>query len=409
MHLFQVKRVEEPVDDGGENDRPRGQEDEPRVEREEGSEDLARPVDAFEARVRRQPRRVALRWNGRSLTYERLDRLAGGVARFLHHHGVRPGDRVALAIDNRWTFPVALLGAWKLGATVAPLDGRLTAGERAAVQRDLELAAVAHEVVGDEADWPAAPGEAPPLILCTSGCPGPRRGVVLSQRAVASGVATWIDVLALGAADVVLAALPLSRSDGLGSALLAALVAGAEVVVVEGSSPEAVTAAVRDHGVTVFPGVAPMVRGLLATERDLEALGRLRMTLVDPGPEAGTLVAEWTRRTGGRIFRSYGLTEVFGPVSYGAVEPGDRADSVGRPVPGVEVRIVDAEDRPLGAGAVGELLVRSPAVMEGYLGAPEETRAVLHEGWLRTGTLASLSPDGRLRIEGRKRTGIPRG
>jgi long-chain acyl-CoA synthetase len=370
----------------------------------------ARVVEAFEARARRQPDRVALRWAGRSLTYGRLDRLAGGFARFLHLHGVRPGDRVALTIDNRWTFPVALLGAWKVGATVAPLDPRLTGEERAAILRDLEPAAVAHEVVGDEADWPAPPGDAPALILYTSGSTGAPKGAVLSQRAAAVGVASWIDpVMALTAADVVLAALPLSHSYGLNGALLAPLVAGAEVVLLERFSPEAVAAAVRAHGVTVFPGVATMFRRLLEAGRDLEALRGLRLAVAGAAPCPWPLVVQWRERTGVRILRGYGMTEVFRPISCRAREPDDRPDSVGRPVPGVEVRIVDDEDRPLGAGSVGELLVRSPAVMDGYLGAPEETRAVLQGGWFRTGDLASLSPDGHVRIEGRKRERILRG
>ncbi|MCL6640491.1 MAG: AMP-binding protein [Candidatus Rokubacteria bacterium] len=370
----------------------------------------ARVVEAFEATARRRPHRVALRWEGRALTYERLDRLAGGFARFLHHHGVRAGDRVALAIGNRWTFPVALLGAMKLGATVAPLDARLTAEERAAILRDLEPAAVAHEVVGDEAEWPSQPVETPALILYTSGSTGAPKGALLSQRAVAFGVGSWIDpVMALTADDVVLAVLPLSHSYGLNGALLAPLVAGAQVVLVERFSPEAVTAAVREHGVTVFPGVATMFRRLLEAGRDLEALRRLRLAVAGAAPCPWPLVTEWRERTGVRILRGYGMTEVFRPISYGACEEDDRPDSVGRPVPGVEFRVVDDEGRPLSPGSAGELLIRSPAVMDGYLGAPDETRAVLREGWFRTGDLASVDAEGHVRIEGRKRERILRG
>jgi long-chain acyl-CoA synthetase len=370
----------------------------------------ARVVEAFEARARRRPGRIALRWDGRSLTYGRLDRLAGGFARFLHHHGVGPGDRVALAIDNRWTFPVALLGAWKLGATVAPLDVRLAAGERAAILRDLRPAAVAHEVLGDEADWPSTAVDGPALILYTSGSTGTPKGAVLSQRAVAFGVASWIDpVMALTPDDTVLAVLPLSHSYGLNGALLAPLAVGAEVVLLERFSPEAVTGAVREHGVTVFPGVATMFRRLLEVGRDLDALHRLRLTVSGAAPCPWPLVTEWRERTGVRILRGYGMTEVFRPISYRAGQEDDRPDSVGRPVPGVEVRVVDDEDRPVGEGSVGELLVRSPAVMDGYLGAPEETQTVLREGWFRTGDLASLDPDGHVRIEGRKRERILRG
>src|SRR5205823_14762827 len=89
-------------------------------------------------------------------------------------------------------------------------------------------------------------------------------------------------------------------------------------------------------------------------------------------------------------------------------DPTDLADAVGRAVPGVQARVVDDEDRTLDPGAVGELLIRTPAAMDGYLGAPEETRAVIADGWFRTGDLATIDPDGWVRITGRKRERILR-
>jgi long-chain acyl-CoA synthetase len=114
-------------------------------------------------------------------------------------------------------------------------------------------------------------------------------------------------------------------------------------------------------------------------------------------------------RIGVRILRGYGMTELFRPISYLAGEPADFSDAIGRPVPGVEVRIVDDDGRPLPPGAAGELLIRTPAALDGYFGAPEETRAVLADGWFRTGDLATVRPDGYVRLEGRKRERILRG
>jgi long-chain acyl-CoA synthetase len=100
-----------------------------------------------------------------------------------------------------------------------------------------------------------------------------------------------------------------------------------------------------------------------------------------------------------RIVRGYGMTELFRPISYLAAETTDRPDSIGRAVPGVELRVVD-----------DELWIRSPAAMDGYLRAPEETGAVLGtDGWFRTGDLATISDDGYVSIVGRKRELILRG
>lgn len=103
------------------------------------------------------------------------------------------------------------------------------------------------------------------------------------------------------------------------------------------------------------------------------------------------------------------MTELFRPLSYLAAEPTDLPDCVGRPVPGVQVRVVDDEGGDASSGEVGELLIRTPAAMDGYLGSPEETRAVLRDGWFHTGDLARVTGDGHVAIAGRKRERILRG
>jgi long-chain acyl-CoA synthetase len=110
-----------------------------------------------------------------------------------------------------------------------------------------------------------------------------------------------------------------------------------------------------------------------------------------------------------RIVRGYGSTELFRPISYLADDPTDYPECVGRPVPGVEVRVDDDAGCAVPPGEEGELLIRTPAVMDGYLDSPEDTRAVLAGGWYRTGDLARLTPDGYVTIVGRKRERIKRG
>ena len=366
----------------------------------------------IEAAARRRPERTALAWDGGALTWADLAGRAGGAARALVARGVRPGDAIALDLPNGWPFVTALLGGLGLGATVTPLNPMLTAEERAGILDDLRPAAVVTEVPDAPAPWtPATDARAAALILYTSGSTGRPKGSVLSHAALTFANRSWAeDVMGLHADDVALAMLPVSHSLGLNGALLAPLLTGAAVVILERFGPEAALAAIARHRVSVLPGVATMFRRILdAPELAGADLSSLRVALSGAAPCPWELANEWRRRTGVRILRGYGSTELFRPISYLAREPADPPEAIGRAVPGVDIRAVDEEGEPVAAGQTGELLIRTPAALDGYLGQPEETRAVMADGWFRTGDLAMLSPDGFVRIVGRKKELILRG
>jgi long-chain acyl-CoA synthetase len=347
-----------------------------------------------------------------TIDHATLQRRAGGFARFLAGAGVRPGDRVALSIPNGWAFAAALLGALEAGAVVAPLDPRLTGDERRAILDDLRPKLVAEGVSGDEAEWPTVsePGAAA-LVLYTSGSTGRPKGAVLSHEALAFAIRSWAGpVMALGPDDVTLGVLPFSHSYGLNGALLAPLLTGGAVVALERFAPEDVLDAVAAHRVTVLPAVATMFRRLLGSPTlTRRGMASVRMALSGAAPCPWDLAREWRERTGVRIFRGYGSTELFRPLSYLAADADDRPDAIGRAVPGVEIRVVDDGGRALAAGEVGELLIRTPAAMDGYLDAPAETLEVLVDGWFSTGDLARVTLEGWVTIEGRKRERILRG
>jgi long-chain acyl-CoA synthetase len=364
----------------------------------------------LEAVARRSPDRPALVWNGGGLTWRELDRRAGAVARDLARRGAAAGDTVALVLPNGWGLVAGVLGVLKLGATAAPLNPLLTPEERGRIVADLGSGLLVEEVAAGEAEAPARPTGAPALVLYTSGSTGLPKGVVLSHAAVRVANESWAGpVMRLTPDDVVLAVLPLAHSYGLNGALLAPLLAGACVAVVDRFAPETVVAAIERHRVTIFPGVATMFRRLLDAGADAAAVRGLRLAVSGAAPCPWELAEEWRRRTGVRLLRGYGMTELFRPISYLADDPRDVPDAIGRPVPGVAVRVVDDAGDGLPAGEAGELWIQTPAAMDGYLHAPEETRAILADGWFRTGDLATVSPDGFVRIVGRKRELILRG
>jgi long-chain acyl-CoA synthetase len=303
-----------------------------------------------------------------------------------------------------------VLGGLKAGLTVAPLDPLLKPDERDEIVADLKPSLVIDDVGEERAEWRTDDaGAAPALVLYTSGSTGRPKGALLSHAAVDFAQRSWAGpVMALTADDVVLAALPLSHSFGLNGALLAPLLAGAAIRLVERFVAEDVAALLVAERVTVLPAVATMFRRLLDVPK-FSGGKALRLGVSGAAPCPWELAREWRTRTGVRIVRGYGMTELFRPLSYRAADATDLPDAVGRAVPGVEARVVDDDGAPLAAGEVGELWIRSPAVMNGYLGGPEDTRAVLGDGWFRTGDLASIDADGWVRIAGRKRERILRG
>ena len=363
----------------------------------------------LEASARAHAGRRALEWDDGALTYTELDARACALAGALAARGVRPGDRVAVAIANSWQYVVAVVGALKAGATVAPLDPRLKPEERAAIVADLAPALVLEDAPTATATWKTADAPGPALVLYTSGSTGRPKGALLSQDAVATALRSWAGpVMALTPTDVVLGVLPLSHSYGLNGALLAPLLAGATIRLVERFTPHAVSDVLVHGGVTVFPGVATMFRRLLDVG-SFRGGPTLRIALSGAAPCPWELAREWRARTGVRVLRGYGMTELFRPISYLAADTADLPDAIGRAVPGVELRVVDDQGEAVVAGEVGELLVRTPAAMDGYLNAADETEAVVRDGWFHTGDLASVTGEGWVRITGRKRERILRG
>ena len=372
------------------------------------TENFAALLDAV---ARQRGEAPALAWKAGALSWTALERRAGGVARSLSRQGVRPGDRLALIVDNVWGFAAGLWGGLKLGATVAPLNPLLSGAERETILEHLAPAAVLDDVSADEAEYESVAPRAASLILYTSGSTGRPKGAVLSHPALRAANESWAgSVMRLTPADVVLAALPLAHSFGLNGALLAPLLAGATVALVERFTPEETLRAIERHRVTVFPAVATMFQKML----ELPALSPARCATVrcavsGAAPCSWELSQAWRERTGVRILRGYGMTELFRPISYLADDPRDVPESIGCAVPGVELRAVDEAGELCASGEVGELWIRTPAAMDGYLRSEEETSAVLRDGWFRTGDLARISPEGYVSIVGRKKELILRG
>jgi long-chain acyl-CoA synthetase len=363
-------------------------------------------VCAIEANARRFADKPALMFDGGQVTWSELDAYASGCARHLATQGVRSGDRVALRLPNGAPFVIAFLGILKLGATPAPLNPLNKEDELAAFEADLRPKLSIDHVALHRDSWQTTDvAGAASLILYTSGSTGRPKGSVFSHDALTFANHSWAEpVMGLNPDDTVLVAVPLAHSLGLNGGLLAPLLTGASVVILERFTPEAVFEAIERHHVTVFPAVATIFRRLLNSPAFSRAnFTSLRHAVSGAAPCPWELALEWQKRTATRIVRGYGMTELFRPLSFRVDDPCDIPNAVGKAVPGVDIKIITESD------GMGELWIKSPAMMTGYLDAPQETNEVIVGGWFKTGDLATITGDGYVEIVGRVRERILRG
>jgi O-succinylbenzoic acid--CoA ligase len=373
----------------------------------------------LESRVEETPDAPALALPGRKLTWRELLEEATACAQRLVESGVAPGDRVATLLGSV-DFAVRVHGIWRLGATVLPLNLRLSVPEFVFQLRDARapwllhgggsLAARASEIA---AELPSlrtlavsslASGDAtirtprlapshPLAILYTSGTTGKPKGAVLSVANFVASALSSQQLLGSGPGDRCLACLPLFHVGGI-SLLVRSVVHGSCVHVQEGFEAEAVAQAIDRDGISDVSLVATTLSRLLEARGDAKAPETLRNVLVGGGPVPEPLL-QAARSLGYPVAPTYGLTEAASQVATRA--PADHAAQGLRPLPNVQVRVDADGDAP------GEILVRGPTVMSGYLGRPQETEHALRDGWLHTGDVGRIHPDGTLTVLDRRR------
>jgi long-chain acyl-CoA synthetase len=363
-----------------------------------------------------------------SLTNDQLLRRVRSASRHLRDLGVRPGDVVALKLANRIEFVVLLFASWRIGAVVTPINPSLTDGE---VDRQLDDSGARllvtenttpHErvttlAVGNlcqSVDWPDLPVPPDPsalaLLIYTSGTTGVPKGVMLDHTNVEAMAAMGRDALELGPADRCLLILPLFHVNGIVVSVLTPLLAGASVVIAERFDPRTFFDVIERVRPTYF-GAVPTIYSMLAAlpDRVQPDTSSLRFGVCGAAPASAELLTRFEDRYGFPLIEGYGLSEGTCATTLNPISGPRRAGTVGIALPGQEIRILDPDGAELATGLDGEVVVRGPNVMRGYLGRPEDTTQVIVDGWLHTGDVGHLDTDGYLTLVGRSKDMIIRG
>ncbi|MEA2902484.1 MAG: long-chain acyl-CoA synthetase [Actinomycetota bacterium] len=396
----------------------------------------------------RHPSRPALVAGDTTLGFAKLDAFARTFAGVLADLGVRPGEHVALLLPNVPQFTVAYFGAHYAGTPVVPLNVLLTADELAYHLEDSQatvvvawesflgplqeavarVGTVRHVIVvrADLTDLSAPDGcrnlvalmaAAAPVatphptaaddtavVLYTSGTTGQPKGAELTHANLVSNARAAAGLVDLDESTVALVALPLFHAFGMTVMHNAVLSVGGSLVLVPRFNAPGVLQLMSHHRVTFLGGVPTMFMALLeAAPADCD-LPSLRWCVSGGAPMPASVMAEFEARFGVTLLEGYGLSETSPAVSFTVPDRPRTPGSIGYPLPGVDVRLVDDGGHVVTApDTAGEIQVRGPNVMKGYWRNPSATAEAVVDGWFHTGDIGMTDADGALRIVDRKK------
>ena len=400
-------------------------------------------ADLVSAAALDRPDGAAFRHAGRTLTWAETDRAVDRAADGLLALGLTTGDRVGLHLGNTLDFPVAYFGVLRAGLVAVPLNpgytepelrhalgdsgaralvtARGTASTAAAVAASLD--ALEHLVVAGTDSAPpgaltwddvlsqgvAAPrdraltgGEDLALVIYTSGTSGTPRGAMLPHRALLANLEQGARIAppVVTAEDVVLLVLPLFHIYGLNAGLGAVAFHAATGVLCERFDPVDTLEVIRREAVTSVLGAPPMYVAWSLLPDVGDAFSGVRVALSGAAPLPGQVLHRLQELTGRHVFEGYGLTETAPVLTSTLMSPVAKAFSIGRPLPGVDLRLVDEGGRPVEEGDPGEIVVRGANLFTGYW--PDGADGPV-DGWFPTGDVAYLDQDGDLFLVDRRK------
>jgi long-chain acyl-CoA synthetase len=385
---------------------------------------------------------VALKLDDAELTYHQLDCAAARIANLLADRGIEPGDRVGIMLPNVPYFPACYYGVLRAGGVVVPMNVLLKeretgfylsdpgaklafawpdfadAAQAGADQAGAECVAVKpgefEQLVGgypDTAPVADRKDDDTAVILYTSGTTGKPKGAELTHANLTSNIEAFLPLIDVDETSVVLGALPLFHSFGQTCGMNAAVKAGACLSLIPRFDPcKALEIIERDH-VTVFEGVPTMYAAMLNDpDRDSHDVSCLQVCASGGASLPVEVLRGFEDAFRCKILEGYGLSETSPVASFNHPDRERKAGSIGTPISGVEMKVVDDQGNEVPQGEPGEIVIRGHNVMKGYWNRPDATAdAISDDGWFKTGDMATVDEDGYFFIVDRKKDLIIRG
>ena len=386
--------------------------------------------------------RTAIKLDDFELPYKHLNAAACGVANLLASKGVEAGDRVGIMLPNVPYFPVCYYGALKLGAVVVPMNVLLKKREVGFYLKDPEAKvlfawhdfAEAAEAGTEDADAELVlvkPGEFEELIgavdhtfetverddddtaviLYTSGTTGTPKGAELTHSNLRRNVEAFAGFTDIDETGVILGALPLFHSFGQTCGLNAAVKTGACLTLIPRFDPGKALEIIERDKVTVFEGVPTMYAAML-NHPDREKFDTSSLELCASGGSAMPVevMKAFEEAFNCKVLEGYGLSETSPVASFNHPDRERKPGSIGTPIEGVEMKVVDDDGNDVEQGEPGEIVIRGHNVMKGYWNKPDATEeSISDDGWFKTGDMATIDSDGYFFIVDRKKDLIIRG
>ncbi|MFL5903251.1 MAG: long-chain-fatty-acid--CoA ligase [Solirubrobacteraceae bacterium] len=390
----------------------------------------------------RHPDRPALKLDDTVLNYATLDEGASRVAGLLKGRGVQPGDRVGVMLPNVPYFGIVYYGVLRAGGVVVPMnvllkprevqfylsdpgakhlfgwhefaqaaeEGSREAGADAIIVKPGEfeqLLAHAPEATEDAEREPSDTA----VILYTSGTTGTPKGAELTHSNMLDNCQHGgTELVRVSEQDVILGALPLFHSFGQTCCMNNAVRAGACMTMIPRFDPGKALEIIERDGVTLFEGVPTMYHAMLHhPERERYDVSSLRTCVSGGSAMPVEVMRGFEKAFGCVVLEGYGLSETSPVASFNHLDREHKPGSIGTPIHGVEMKVVDEDDNELPPGEVGEIVIRGHNVMKGYWNRADATAEVMRDGWLHTGDMARVDEDGYFFIVDRKKDMIIRG
>jgi long-chain acyl-CoA synthetase len=386
--------------------------------------------------------RVAVRVDNAAMTYRALDEASARVAGLLHERGLKPGDRVGIMMPNVAEFPVVYYGILRAGGVVVPMNPLLKEREVAYYLGDSGSGLVfawhgftgearagaeqaqAELIVVDDVGFPELLASAVPVeevtdrgsgdtavILYTSGTTGQPKGAELTHGNLISNTdVARTDIVRASPEDVIFGGLPLFHVFGQTVALNVAVASGACLTLLPRFDPAHALRIIAGHRVTVFEGVPTMYVALLhQPDRADYDTSTLRTCISGGAAMPVEVLRGFEDAFGCTVLEGYGLSETSPVASFNHPGRERKPGSIGTPIRGVQMRVMDNSDHEVPQGEVGEIVIRGPNLMTGYWRRPDATAEAIRDGWFHTGDLARVDEDGYFYIVDRKKDMIIRG